>query len=98
MNLKGRHWVLLWLVLFLAVTGIVVTRQTSAIRTAQRLGRLRLEHRTLDARRAELERQIREASSRENLGQHGVDALGLHPAGDSEFVLFAVPASPAPRR
>lgn len=98
MSLKGRHWVLLWLVLFLAVTGLVVTRQTSAIRTAERLGRLRLEHRTLDARRAELERQIREASSREVLSQHGVESLGLHQPGDSEFVLFPVPASPTPRR
>ena len=98
MSLKGRHWVLLWLGLFLAVTGIVVTRQTSAIRTAQRLGRLRLEHRTLDARRAELQRQIRDASSREVLGRHGTDALGLHPAGDSELVVFHAPAAPTPRR
>ena len=95
MNLKGRHWVLLWLVLFLAVTGIVVTRQTSGIRTAQRLGQLRLEHQTLDARRAELERQIREASSRDVLSRHAAEALGLHQPGDSELVVFVVPA---PRR
>jgi cell division protein FtsB len=95
MNLKGRHWVLLWLVLFLAVTGIVVTRQTSGIRTARRLGQLRLEHRTLDARRAELERQIREASSRDVLSRHAIEALGLHQPGDSELVVFVVPA---PRR
>ena len=51
MNFKGRHWVMLWLVLFLVVTGLVVTRQTSSLEAAKRLSVLREEHRALSARR-----------------------------------------------
>ena len=93
MNLKGRHWVMLWLVLFLLVTGLVVTRQTSGLQSAKRLNLLREEHRTLVARRAELERQIRSASSRQTLTEHGTQSLNLHMPSDSEFIDFVTPPS-----
>jgi hypothetical protein len=93
MNLKGRHWVMLWLVLFLLVTGLVVTRQTSGFQSAKRLNLLREEHRTLVARRAELERQIRSASSRQTLTEHGTQSLNLHMPSDSEFIDFVAPSS-----
>ncbi|MEO8031060.1 MAG: hypothetical protein ABI765_09430 [Gemmatimonadota bacterium] len=88
MNFKGRHWVMLWLVLFLVVTGLVVTRQTSGLESAKRLNLLREDHRALIARRAELERQIRSASSRQTLVEHGVQSLNLHMPSDSEFIDF----------
>jgi hypothetical protein len=88
MNLKGRHWIMLWLVLFLVVTGLVVTRQTSGFEAAKRLNVLREEHRALSARRAELDRQIRSASSRQVLTERGAQALGLHMPSDSELVDF----------
>jgi len=88
MNLKGRHWVMLWLVLFLVVTGLVVTRQTSSFEAAKRLNALREEHRALAARRAELERQIRVASSRQTLTEKGARGLDLHMPSDSELTDF----------
>jgi cell division protein FtsB len=92
MRIKGRHWVLLWLLIFLGGALIVVARQTVAFRTARQLHDLREERSNLEARRAELERRIRVASSRQVLVPIAKRALGLHEPADSEFVLFAVPA------
>jgi hypothetical protein len=90
---RGRHWVIAWLLVFLGGALIVVGRQTTAFRTARRLRELREERSNLEARRAELERRIRVASSREVLVPLAKRALGLHEPVDSEFVLFAVPGS-----
>jgi hypothetical protein len=93
MRLKGRHWVLLWLLVFLGGALTVVGRQTAAFRTARRLRDFREERSTLEARRAELERRIRIASSREDLVPVARRGLKLHEPVDSEFVLFAVPST-----
>jgi hypothetical protein len=98
MRLKGRHWVLLWLLIFLGGALAVVARQTAAFRTARLLRDLREERSSLEARRAELERRIRVASSRQVLVPRAQRALGLHEPADSEFVLFGVPAFPASER
>jgi cell division protein FtsB len=90
-RLRGRHWVLLWLLVFLGGALVVVGRQTAAFRTARRLRDLREERSSLEARRAELERRIRVASSREVLVPTARRTLGLHEPADSEFILFAVP-------
>ena len=95
MRIKGRHWVLLWLLVFLGGALIVVARQTVAFRTARHLHDLREERSNLEARRADLERRIRVASSRQVLVPIAQRALGLHEPADSEFVLFAVPAPDA---
>jgi cell division protein FtsB len=94
MQLKGRHWVLLWLLIFLAGAVAVVARQTAALQTARRLHDLREERRNLEARRAELERRIRLASSRQVLVPLAKRAFGLHEPADSEFVLFPLPVAP----
>jgi hypothetical protein len=93
LRLRGRHWVIAWLLVFLGGALIVVGRQTTAFRTARRLRELREERSSLEARRAELERRIRVASSREVLVPLAKRGLGLHEPADSEFVLFAVPGS-----
>lgn len=93
-RLRGRHWVLLWLLVFLGGALIVVGRQTDAFRTARRLRELREERSNLEARRADLERRMRVAASRQVLVPLAKRALGLHEPADSEFVLFALPASP----
>lgn len=95
MRLKGRHWVTLWLVLFLGITGAVVWRQTQAFAAARRIRQLRAEQATLEARRADAERRIRTARTRQVLGPRVQQRLGLHFPGDSEFVTFATPAAPA---
>jgi cell division protein FtsB len=92
-RIKGRHWVVLWLLVFLGGALVVVGRQTSAFRTARRLRELREERSSLEARRADLERRIRVASSRQVLVPRARRALGLHEPADSEFVLFAAPPS-----
>lgn len=93
MRPKGRHWVLLWLLIFLGSALVVVSRQTVALHTARRLHDLREERGSLEARRADLERRIRVASSRQVLVPIAERALGLHEPADSEFVLFAVPVA-----
>lgn len=98
MRLKGRHWVFLWLLIFLAGALVVVARQTAALHTARRLYHLRVERSGFEARRAELERRIRVASSRQVLVPRAEREFGLHEPADSEFVLFPVPQLPAAER
>ena len=88
---------MLWLIVFLCVLLAVASRQTSGFRTARRLRELREERTSLEARRGELERRIREASSRQVLVPLAERALGLHQPSDSEFVLFVLP-TPGERR
>ena len=92
MRLKGRHWLILWLLIFLGSALGVVARQTAAFRTARQLHDLREERSSLEARRAELEQRISVASSRDVLVPVARRSLGLHEPADSEFVLFVVPA------
>lgn len=95
MRVKGRHWLLLWLLLFLLVAVAVVARQTAAFKVARRLREVREQRAALDARRADLERRIREASGRQVLVPRAVNDLGLHLPTDDEFILFTVPGGPA---
>lgn len=94
MQLKGRHWLLLWLLIFLGGAVAVVARQTAALQTARALQDLREERRSLEARRADLERRIRLASSRQVLVPMAKRTFGLHEPADSEFVLFPMPLAP----
>jgi hypothetical protein len=94
MRLKGRHWLMLWLVVFVVVLLAITTRQSAGFRTARRLGELREERTTLEARRAELERQIRVASSRQILVPLAERRLSLHEPSDSEFTLLPLPPLP----
>lgn len=98
MHLKGRHWLMLWLVIFLCVLVAITTRQTEGFQTARRLRELREERMALEARRGDLERRIRAGSSRQVLVPIVERALGLHEPADSEFVLFAVPPAGPGRR
>ncbi len=98
MRLKGRHWLMLWLLLFLLVLLGITTRQTAGFRTARRLRDLQEERSALEARRGDLERRIRLASSRQVLVPIVERALGLHEPADSEFVLFAVPPADSEER
>ena len=98
MHLKGRHWLMLWLVIFLCVLVAITTRQTEGFQTARRLRELREERMALEARRGDLERRIRAGSSRQVLVPIVERALGLHEPADSEFVLIAVPPAGPGRR
>jgi hypothetical protein len=97
MRLKGRHWLMLWLLIFLCALLAITTRQAAGFRTARRLRDLRDQRLALEAQRGDLERRIRMGSSRQVLIPTA-RALGLHEPSDSEFVLFAVPPSESGKR
>ena len=97
MRLKGRHWLMLWLLIFLCALLAITTRQAAGFRTARRLRDLREQRLSLEAQRGDLERRIRMGSSRQVLVPTA-RALGLHEPGDSELVLFAVPRSESGKR
>lgn len=93
MTLKGRHWIAVWLVAFLAATWLVYGRQTAAIRAARELADIRARRANLEGHRAELERRIRAAQSRALLVPRAQARLGLHLPSDSEIILLPVPGS-----
>ena len=97
MRLKGRHWLMLWLLIFLCALLAVTTRQAAGFRTARRLRELREQRLAPEAQRGELERRIRRGSSRQVLVPVA-RVLGLHEPADSEFVLFAVPPTSPGKR
>jgi len=89
MELRGRYWVLFWLLVFLAVTTVVVARQSDAIRTARRLEALRNERVVLEAQHADLVRRVRQASGRKVLMPRVEKALGLREPANSEWEYFS---------
>jgi len=91
MTLKGRHWVMLWLLLFLFVATVVQLRQTASIRMARRVAALRQDRANLEARQADFERRIRDASGRAVLGRKALVDLGLHFPKDSEQAPLPLP-------
>ena len=95
MALKGRHWVMIWLLAFLAAAGTVVARQTAALRMARALNETRVRRTALEGRRADLERRLRQAASRTVLVPRA-QALGLRLPADSEIVIFPFPDTSAP--
>jgi len=96
MTLKGRYWTLLWLLLFLGVALTVVSRQREAFATAARLSRLGEDRTALDARRADLEQQIRTATSRAVLVPRAERALGLQLPGSGNSTTLTVRGDPRP--
>jgi len=90
MKLRGRHYLMLWLLLFLVVAAVVTLRQSSAIGLAASLRNLREERATLEARQADLRRRISEAASRGSLAR-AAENLGLHEPADSEITRLVVP-------
>lgn len=92
MTLKGRHWVMLWLVVALVVLGTVTARQTLGYAASGALTDAREERAGLEARRGELERRIHQASSRQVLVPRATASLGLHEPAASEMTVFVMPA------
>jgi len=99
MRLRGRHWFFIWLVAACAALWLVIWRQTDGFRTARALGEVREQRAVLEGQRANLERRIRAAQSREQLIPRAA-RLGLRAARDSEIFRITAPAqapaTPAP--
>ena len=87
MRLKGRHWLAVWLIAFLAVAWIVIARYNSSLAMARALAELRTRRANLEGHRADLERRIRAAESRAVLVPRA-QRLGLRLPSDSEIILL----------
>jgi cell division protein FtsL len=96
MKVRGRIWLGLWLVVFLAVAVAVIARQRAALDTAAELNELRERREALEAERAEYERRIREGSSRSVLVPRVQERLKLRLPSDSEYVTLQLPAPGSP--
>jgi cell division protein FtsL len=92
MKVRGRIWLGLWLLLFLAVAIAIVARQRAALDTAADLNRLRERRLTLEAKQAEFEGRIREASSRKVLVPKAESRLGLRLPSDGRNTNLTLPA------
>lgn len=97
MTLRGRHWLLLWLLVFLGTAAAIVARQREALETARRVGDLRAERAALEARRDELARRIRSAQSRAVLAPRA-EKMGLRIPADSEQTVLRVAPAERERR
>ena len=86
MRLKGRHWVLLWLLIFLGGAVAVVARQTAGVQTARRLHDLREERAASKPAAPSSSARSESPRSRQVLVPMAERDLGLHEPADSEFV------------
>ncbi|HEX9893197.1 MAG TPA: hypothetical protein VGA78_04705 [Gemmatimonadales bacterium] len=98
MKVRGRTWLGLWLVVFLAVAVAVVARQRAALEVAAHLNELRERRQALEAERAEYERRIHQGSSRSVLVPRVEARLKLRLPSDSEYVTLQLPAAGAANR
>jgi len=89
---RGRGAVAVALLTFLLVTSIVIWRRTAGIEESRALRELERERTELQAARARLARDIRDASSRARLVPIAERRLGMRPASASEIVLLERPA------
>lgn len=87
MKVRGRHWLMLWLVLFLGVAAAVISRQRAALVTARVLGELKTQRADLESDKARLERQIDEATSRTILIPK-MERAGFHQPDDKETTIL----------
>jgi hypothetical protein len=96
MVLRGRHWFFLWLLAACVALWLVIWRQTDSFRTARTLNEVRNQRTILEGQRADLERRIRSAGSRDQLIPRAATRLGLRAARDSEIFRITVPAAGPP--
>jgi len=90
---KGRHLIAVWLVALLGALWAVIARQTSALNSARALADLRDERASLEGRRADLERRVRNAQSRAVLVPRA-RKMGLRLPADTEIILIPTPSEP----
>ena len=88
-QVRGRHFVLAWTIVFLAATGAIVVRQRAAYQAGRRVDSLQIDRDRLREARADLQSRLAALKSRPVLGPK-VAALGLRTASDSEVVSLRV--------
>ena len=88
---RGRSRLALALVAFLVVALLVVWRRTVGVEAERALESLADRRRTLEAERARLESQVREAESRGRIAPIAERRLGMTVATDSQYVVLPRP-------
>ena len=91
--LKGRTWVALGLLTFLAVTSVVVWRRALGVATARQISKLETERRALESARTKLAQDLGDAASRGQVVAQAQRRLGMHVAVESQ-VRFLADSSP----
>ena len=90
----GRGLVAIGLGAFLLLATGVIARRSYGIAQARRMTALDRERAQLETRRAQLERDIREASGRVALMPVAEQRLGMRIPSDSQVIYLAVPEAP----
>jgi cell division protein FtsL len=90
---RGRSLVAVLLVGFVAVAAVVIFRRSSGIKREGELRDLERQRVELAGRRARLEGEIRELSSRGRLAPVAEQRLHMKVPGDSQTVLLDVPVT-----
>lgn len=86
---KGRSWLAIVLVAFVLAAVVIVWRRVAGVEAERALEELADRRRTLEAERARLEAQIREAESLGRIAPIARSRLGMHVAADSQYVLLS---------
>lgn len=97
-KMRGRALIALGLVGFVLVAMGVIWRRSVGVSQAQAIKQLEQDRADLEARRAALEADIRDATSRTRLGRIAEDRLGMHVPSDTQVITLPRPVPPAPRR
>lgn len=88
---RGRSGLALALVAFVLVAVLVVWRRTVGVEAERALAMMADQRRTLEAERARLEAQLREAESRGRIAPIAERRLGMRVATDSQYVVLSRP-------
>lgn len=86
--MRGRNLVALLLAGFVLVALAIVWRRTIGIRQSETLTALDARNIQLQGERARLESEIREASSRQRLGEAVENRLGMRIPADTQVVIL----------
>ena len=90
-GMRGRSLVALILGAFVLIALAIVWRRTIGIGQSEQLAALDAKRSALQSERARLEAEIRDASSRQNLGTTVERRLGMHVPTDRQVVILPRP-------
>ena len=96
LGLRGRSLVGLLLGAFVLIALAIVWRRTIGISQSEQLAVLDARRTTLESERARLAAEIRDASSRQNLGTSVERRLGMHVPSDKQVVILPRSRDEAP--
>ena len=82
--LKGRSWVAIGLLAFVAVAGLVVWRRSVGVSSAKAMSRAEVQKRVLLSEKITLQRDISDAQMRTRVISEAERRLGLHVAPDAQ--------------